>query len=243
LSLSGNVISTLNVTGNINSANVSVTANIYAENIIYANGQLGGTNIQSQGFVSAVGNVISGNVYTGNLSLSGNVLSAINSTSNITTTANVAANYFLGNGSQLTGLSASKIFNGTSEANIGTANGNANISINGVSNVAVFTSSGLDVTGNISANGNITANGTISTGGAGTGNITGANIISAVTLSASGDVIGVVFLMSILTFICGFWFIFILLFIYFNSINLAIKAIQLISLSSLKFDWYVYSLV
>jgi hypothetical protein len=87
-------------------------------------------------------------------------------------------------------LSTSKIFNGLSEANIGTANGNANISINGTSNVAVFTSSGLDITGNISTTGNIDATGTISTGGVGTGNISGANVISAITLIASGNITG-----------------------------------------------------
>ena len=190
LSLSGNVVSALNVTGNVNSANVNVTANIYAAGNIFANTGLGGTNITSAGYVSAIGNVVSGNVYTGNLSISGNVLSALGSSSNISTTANISANYFIGNGSQLTGITAiggSKINNGTSEVNIGTANGNANISINGTSNVAVFADTGAYITGVVSATGNITSDGSIITGGTGTGNISGANLISAVSMSLSGQ--------------------------------------------------------
>jgi hypothetical protein len=54
--------------------------------------------------VSVTGNVNGGNVNTGTLSLSGNVLTSIRSTSNITTTGNIAGTYFLGNGSQLSGI-------------------------------------------------------------------------------------------------------------------------------------------
>jgi hypothetical protein len=186
LSLSGNVVGPLNVTGNINTANVNATANIYAAGQIYANTMLGGTNITSSGYVSAVGNIVSGNVYTNNLSLSGTMLSTINSSSNISTSANISANYFIGNGSQLTGLTPNKIFNGSSEANIGVANGNANISINGTSNVAVFAATGAYITGEISATGAVTAGGIISTG-AGTGNISGANLILATSMSLSGQ--------------------------------------------------------
>jgi len=77
----------------------------------------------------------------------------------ISASGNITANYFIGNGSQLTGVtsSVSKISNGTSEANIGTSSGNANITISGVSNVAVFTTTGLNLTGNISASGNISS--------------------------------------------------------------------------------------
>lgn len=85
------------------------------------------------------------------------VLGSISSTGNII--ANTGS-YFIGNGSQLSGINASsnKIYNGTSEANIGTANGNANISINGTSNVVVVSNVGLYVNGAASVSGNVTGN-------------------------------------------------------------------------------------
>jgi hypothetical protein len=84
---------------------------------------------------------VTGNVDGGNLRTAG----LISATGNITAAANISGSYILGNGSQLTGISAavsvSKISNGTSEANIGASGGNANISIGGTSNVVVFTTS------------------------------------------------------------------------------------------------------
>lgn len=74
---------------------------------------------------------------------------------NVTSSGNVSGTYLLGNASLVTGLSASKIFNGTTEANIGTSSGNANITVAGTSNVAVFTTGGLVITGAISVSGNI----------------------------------------------------------------------------------------
>jgi len=168
LSLSGNVVSAL-----VSAANITTTANISGGNLI---GTLVGNVIGTT--VSVTGNVTGGNLNAAGLSLSSNVVSAINSTSNITTTANVAGNYFIGNGSQLTGIasgSSTKISNGTSEANIGTSGGNANISIGGVSNVAVFTTAGLNITGVMSAS----------------GNVTGGNL-NAAGLSLSGNVLSVI---------------------------------------------------
>ena len=51
-----------------------------------------------------------------------------------------------------------RIQNGTTSIDIQTANGNANITINGTSNIAVFTTTGAYVTGLLSATGNITGN-------------------------------------------------------------------------------------
>jgi filamentous hemagglutinin len=69
--------------------------------------------------------VSSGNITGGNI-LTAGIVSA---------TGNITANYFFGNGSQLTGLSSgvqSSIANGTSNVNIATANGNATITANAV---------------------------------------------------------------------------------------------------------------
>ena len=125
---------TLSVTGNITGANIntaglaSVTGNLIAGNLV----TLGQANIA---IASVTGNVQGGNLRT---------VGVVSSAGNISCSGNVSANYVLGNGSQLTGISAavsvSKISNGTSEANIGVSGGNANISIGGIANVVVFTS-------------------------------------------------------------------------------------------------------
>jgi hypothetical protein len=94
------------------------------------------------------------------------VTGVISATGNITASGNLSGSYLLGNGTFITGLSASKIFNGTSEANIGTSGGNANITIGGTSNVVVVAATGVLVTGTISASGNINT-----TGGNGVANI------------------------------------------------------------------------
>lgn len=72
---------------------------------------------------------------------------------------NVTAGYFIGNGSFLTDIpTSSGLANGTSNISIATANGNVTISVDGTGNVAVFSSSGLNITGNLSVTGNITGN-------------------------------------------------------------------------------------
>jgi predicted acyltransferase (DUF342 family) len=138
---------TLSVTGNITGANIntgglaSVTGNVIGGNLV----TLGLANVAS---ASVTGNVNAGNLRTAGL---------VSATGNITSAANVFGTYFLGNGSQLSGISAAvsvnKISNGTSEANIGASGGNANISIGGTANVAVFTTGTAYFIGNVSVAG------------------------------------------------------------------------------------------
>ena len=106
--------------------------------------------------LGVAGNVVASNVNTTGLSLSGNVLSVLNSTSNIATTANIVADYYIGNGSQLTGIDSSTIQNGQSNVKV-YANGNITTSVSGTANVVVVTATGEYVTGLISATGNILA--------------------------------------------------------------------------------------
>ena len=98
--------------------------------------------------------VVTGHVPNGNV--------AITNSGNITAIGNITASYFIGNGSQLTGLIAdvSNIHNGNSNITIAASNGNAVVGINGTGNVAVFANTGLYVNGlltgsNISTSGNI----------------------------------------------------------------------------------------
>jgi hypothetical protein len=133
-------------------------------------GNITGANINTGGLVSVTGNVIGGNLVTlglaniANASITGNVdggnlrtTGLVSATGNVTAAANISGTYILGNGSQLTGISAAvsvnKISNGTSEANIGASGGNANISIGGTSNVAVFTTSTAFFISDISVSG------------------------------------------------------------------------------------------
>ena len=109
----------------------------------------------------------------------------------ISAAGNVTGNYFIGNGSQLTGLSASKIYNGTSEANIGASSGNANITIGGTSNVVVVSTAGMYVSGLSSTTGNVIS-GNVTTAGliTATGNITGGNLLTAGLASVTGNILG-----------------------------------------------------
>jgi hypothetical protein len=123
---------TLSVTGNITGANINTAG------LVSATGNINGGNVNTvlvaATTLSATANVQGGNVNTAGL---------ITATGNIISAANISGSFVLGNGSQLTGISAavsvSKISNGTSEANIGASGGNANISIGGTANVVVFT--------------------------------------------------------------------------------------------------------
>jgi hypothetical protein len=83
----------------------------------------------------------------------------------ISTTGNISAGYFIGNGSQLTGIATttSNIANGTSNISIANANANVTVNVSGVGNVAVFTPTGVSVTGNVTAN-NFSGNGAALTG-------------------------------------------------------------------------------
>ena len=130
-------------------------------------GNSSGGNLTTGGQVSAIGNITGGNIITGSLVQTatvsatanvqaGNLRTAgqVSATGNITASANIAGTYFLGNGSQLTGLSlgvsVTKFVNGTTEGNIGVADGNVNFNVAGVANVLVLTSGTSYFAGNVS---------------------------------------------------------------------------------------------
>jgi len=168
--LSANVLnSTLVSVGNLNYLNVvgnTTSGNFLTSGVITATGNITGNYFigngrQLTGIVATeVGNlanlIVTGNTTTGNL-LTGGVISAVG---NIKTVGNVSGNYFIGNGSQLTGIIASAgaaITNGNSNVTVN-ANGNVTVGVTGTSNVAVFAPTGAYVAGVVSATGNITGN-------------------------------------------------------------------------------------
>ena len=72
----------------------------------------------------------------------------------------VTANYFIGNGSQLTGITAvssASLANGTSNVTIPTTNGNVLISVAGNANIVTVTGTGVNVAGTLNATGNLIA--------------------------------------------------------------------------------------
>lgn len=131
----------------------SASGNLTAGNLVTAGrlttSGITAANIIASGVVDATGNVFAGNFVTGgNLIAYGNV-----STGNIDATGNITATYFIGNGSQLTGLTTTpdSIINGTSNVAIPVANGNVNVSVDGTPNVVIATSSNVIAAGNVFA--------------------------------------------------------------------------------------------
>jgi hypothetical protein len=167
-----NSVSGTNVSGNVASAVQAHYANI-ANSITFANVSGKPTTISGYGITDAYSNTNAGaylSSYTGNLTVGNiNVAYTTTSTANL---GNVAlANYFVGNGSLLTGVSATtatKTVNGTSNVDIATASGNITMAVNGTSNVVIVTSTGVNVAGYINA-----GSGAITT----TGNVTGSYVL------------------------------------------------------------------
>ena len=106
---------------------------------------------------------------------------------------NLRAGYFLGNGSQLTGVSAASSFNmsnGTSNVNIATINGNVTVGVGGTAGVVTITTTGVDVSGTLNSTGNLTASnanlGNLATANFFTGN--GSLLTSITGTNVSGNV-------------------------------------------------------
>jgi hypothetical protein len=159
--------------GNLGTAQVLATANITTPQVI--------ANVAS----GTAPFLVNSNTLVANLNA--DLLDGFNSASANTAntialrdaSGNLSANFFVGNGSQLTGLSTSSIANGNSNVNIPVANGNVNITAVGNATLVV-TGTGANITGTANVTGNLSA-GNIITGSGTGGNISGANVITANT--------------------------------------------------------------
>jgi hypothetical protein len=157
----------------------SVTANVTGGNIltaglVSATGNVTGGNIRTAGLISATGNVTGGNIRTAGL---------------ISATGNVTGNFFVGNGSALTGIGGgTSISSGNSNVAVVAANSNVSVGVGGTSNIAVFATTGEYVTGLLSVSGNILG-GNITTGAGSGGNITGANVISCTNIKTTANTV------------------------------------------------------
>ena len=190
VSASGNIIggnlSVTNIAGTLTTATQTNITSLGTLNSLAVSANIDGGNLRTAGQVSAGGNITgsfflgNGSQLTGIASSYGNANVAANlaafANNPISTTGNitagnlitsgsvgniiganyVTANYFVGNGSLLTSLpGGTSITNGTSTVAIGASGGNANISIGGTSNVAVWATTGLTLTGIASVTGNV----------------------------------------------------------------------------------------
>ncbi len=158
-----NIAGTLNATGNANAGNLGTGR-------VIATGNISGTQLISNIATGTAPLVVSSTTLVSNLNA--DLLDGYNTATDATantvavrdTNGNITANFFIGNGSQLTGVTATSTFNianGTSNVSIPAANGNINFSVGGNANMLVVTSTNVQI------------------GSGSGGNITGANVISA----------------------------------------------------------------
>jgi hypothetical protein len=188
------VVANANVRINVaGTSNVAVFASTgeYVTGVVSATGNITGGNVNTVGVVSASGNVIGGNINTaGVVSASGNVIGGnINTAGVVSVTGNITGSYFIGNGSQLTGVTpATQIISGTTQLAVEVPSGNIQGSVGGTANIVVFSTLGANITGYVTTTGNITGSNIITAGQTtATGNITGGNILTVGLISAAGN--------------------------------------------------------
>ena len=163
LSVIGNIVGAANFTGNVTAGNLISTALVQGVTVS-ASGNVIGGNVTTGGLISATGTITSAaNISGGNILTGGIISSTGNLTAgNISTAGNVSASYFIGNIS----------------GNIDAAGANTQVQFNDVGDIlgasAGFT---FNKVGNI-----LTAN----------GNINGANVSTAGTVTAASVVGGVI---------------------------------------------------
>jgi hypothetical protein len=134
----------ISAAGNVSGNNIRTTGLVSATGNITGNYILGNGALLT-GVITSVANINSGNSNVTVTSAGGNVTVGVGGTSNVavfaatgeyvtgvvSATGNIAGNYFIGNGSQLTGIA--NIVNGTSNISIASANSNITLAVGGIS--------------------------------------------------------------------------------------------------------------
>ena len=178
---------------------------------IYTSGPVGSNVVISGNTITVLGannNLVLAGNGIGNIQANSSIMPSIDGVYDVGAPSQridtVYAQYFVGNGSQLTGITtAGTSLNwGTSNVKIVSSGGNVTVSVGGTSNIAVFSTGGANVQGNITSTGNITGGNVL--GGANvnatthtgttvsvTGTITGGNLaVGSGTISTSGNITG-----------------------------------------------------
>jgi filamentous hemagglutinin len=176
------VTSISNASGNAVVAASETAAQVNVTGDLSVSGSILGGNINSTAITSGTSNMAI-------VSSGGNIRGNVAGTTVMTISpglVDIQGNLTVSGNATLQGnILGDRIQNGTTSFDIQSASGNANITIGGTSNVAVFTTSGVNVTGTVSANGTVTG-GNIATGG--TVSATG-NITSGGDLSLTGNIV------------------------------------------------------
>ena len=186
LSISGNVIG-----GNVSTGGVlSATGNATAANFVTA-GLISASGTVTGGSLEIVGTANAGNLTGGTLSVTGAITGGatvsvpgnitggnVSTAGRVSATGNVVTGgFFIGDGSQLTNVTAasnvtvSTIANGTTSMQVLGSGGNIIANVNGTVNVAQFSNAGLSVSALTAA-----------------GNVTGGNLGTTGIISAGGNV-------------------------------------------------------
>jgi hypothetical protein len=194
----GNIISTglISATGNIDAPNITATIATIST-LLSVSGNITGGNLITAGYLSTTGNVNAGNISTaGRISVVGNVdagnlrTAGIVAATTVSTTGNITASYFIGNGSQLTGLNAFQTVaaNGTNL----TANSTSGVLTLTPGNNIIITGNATTSTANIEVNnnptfGNVSATGNISDANGLLRSLPINNQVAAYTLTAADN--------------------------------------------------------
>ena len=180
-----NVNGNFTVSGNANVGNLGTTQ-------VVATGNISTTNQLISTATSGSPILVASTTVVANLNaslLSGSSANAANTGGTIAlrdAAGNIAANFFIGNGSQLSGLQTDRIASGTSNVVVDSS-GSVRTSVAGVANVLVVTSSGANITGTANISGNANVGNLGATGVVATGNITAStNLISDNILGRTG---------------------------------------------------------
>jgi hypothetical protein len=191
--------STISALGNITGGNLVTTGTLRATGVLATTltttGNIAGGNLRTTGLISAAGTITGGNLAVGSGFISGgNIISAgpvsaglgmsaagnvqggnILTTGTVTATGNIRGNFFIGNGSQLTGIT------GTS----GSANAALLIGSTLSSNVIYSQLTSVGILSLLSVAGNITGNYILGNGSQLTGITTNYNNSNVTTLLSS----------------------------------------------------------
>jgi hypothetical protein len=154
---------------NLSVGNIAVSSIVSGTSVIGISGAGGNAYITVGGTANVL--VVS--------STGANITGTFGVSSNITAVGNVSGNYFIGNGSQLTGIDATAIQNGT--ANVRAFNNaNVTVSASGNANILVVTGTGANIAGTLNATGN-----------ANVGNLGATSIVGTLTTAAQTNITSV----------------------------------------------------
>ena len=197
----GSEVTAASITGgNVNAPNNLNAGNVLANGVISTTGNIFASNLQLSGSFAVASLNTTGNINAGNLRTTGQITATGNITGGnvltngrVSAAGNITGNYFIGNGALLTGIVVSggtSIDNGDSNVSVGGANSNITVSVSAVSNVAVFSTTGVSVLGNVAGT-FLLGNGAFITGVASAGTATSvANGTSNINIPATnGNVV------------------------------------------------------